>query len=124
MDPRLAPPESTNAVVIRPSCPRHPVGVESGRVLTIVQRFSVILGALDPGRPARVTSLDEHLHKKDRERGRKWRAMPRYLIERNFGSVGEDEMQEIAARAKLTGAEQFPDIVWEHSHVCSGDGDT
>lgn len=48
--------------------------------------------------------------------------MPRYVIERDFGNVGEDEMQEIAARSKLTGAEEFPDIVWEHSHVCSDDG--
>jgi hypothetical protein len=47
--------------------------------------------------------------------------MPRYLIERDFGSIGEDEMQEIAARSKVTGAEHFPDIVWEHSHVCSDD---
>jgi hypothetical protein len=48
--------------------------------------------------------------------------MPRYVIERDFGSIGEDEMQEIAARSKLTGIEQFQDISWEHSHVCSGDG--
>lgn len=45
--------------------------------------------------------------------------MPRYVIERDFGLVGEEEMQEVAARSKATGIEQFPDIEWEHSHVCS-----
>ncbi len=48
--------------------------------------------------------------------------MPRYVVERDFGLVGEDEMQEFAARSKATGIEQFPDIRWEHSHVCSDDG--
>ena len=45
--------------------------------------------------------------------------MPRYVIERDFGLVGEQEMQEVAARSKATGIEHFPDIRWEHSHVCS-----
>lgn len=45
--------------------------------------------------------------------------MTRYVIERDFGRIGEDEMQEVAARSKLTGAEHFPDITWEHSHVCT-----
>ena len=45
--------------------------------------------------------------------------MPRYVIERDFGLVGEAEMQEVAARSKAVGIEQFPDIRWEHSHVCS-----
>jgi hypothetical protein len=45
--------------------------------------------------------------------------MPRYVIERDFGDVGEEEIQAVAARSKLTGTEQFPDIRWEHSHVCS-----
>ena len=45
--------------------------------------------------------------------------MPRYVIERDFGDVGDDEIQEVAARSKVTGAEQFPDIEWEHSHVVS-----
>ena len=47
--------------------------------------------------------------------------MPRFVIERDFGLVGEEEMQEVAARSKATGIEQFPDISWEHSHVCSAD---
>jgi hypothetical protein len=48
--------------------------------------------------------------------------MPRYMVERHFGLVDDDEMQEIAARSKLIGVEQFPDIAWEHSHVCSSEG--
>ena len=31
-------------------------------------------------------------------------------------------MGEIAARSKLTAIEQFPDITWEHSHVCADGG--
>jgi Protein of unknown function (DUF4242) len=48
--------------------------------------------------------------------------VPRYVIERDFGLVGEEEMQDVAARSKAIGMEQFPDIVWEHSHVCSDGG--
>jgi hypothetical protein len=47
--------------------------------------------------------------------------MPRYVVERHFGLVGDDEMQEIAARSKLVGLAQFPDIAWEHSHVCTSE---
>ena len=47
--------------------------------------------------------------------------MPRYVIERDFGQVSEDDLQEVAARSKVTAGEHFPDITWEHSHVCAGD---
>ena len=47
--------------------------------------------------------------------------MQRFVIERDFGLVAEEEMQEIAARSKAMGVEHFPDISWEHSHVCSDD---
>lgn len=46
--------------------------------------------------------------------------MPRYVIERHYGLVDDDEMRELAARSKLIGIEQFPDVEWEHSHVCHG----
>jgi hypothetical protein len=46
--------------------------------------------------------------------------MARFVIERDFGRISEDEMQEVAARSKLTGSDHFPDITWEHSHVCAG----
>jgi hypothetical protein len=47
--------------------------------------------------------------------------MPRFVIERDFGNVDDDEMLEIAMLSKMTGLEQFPDITWEHSHVCNDD---
>ncbi|HEX5910897.1 MAG TPA: nickel-binding protein [Thermoleophilaceae bacterium] len=47
--------------------------------------------------------------------------MPRYVIERDFGQVSEDDLQEVAARSKMTAIDHFPDIRWEHSHVCAGD---
>jgi len=50
--------------------------------------------------------------------------MPRYVIERDFGQVSEDDLQEVAARSKVTASEHFPDIRWEHSHVCAGDDGT
>ena len=50
--------------------------------------------------------------------------MPRYVIERDFGKVSEDEMQEVAAKSKVTGSDHFPDIRWEHSHVCADDDGT
>lgn len=42
--------------------------------------------------------------------------MPKYLIERTY-DVGEDEMAAVGAKSKRIAAEQFPDIVWKHSHV-------
>jgi hypothetical protein len=42
--------------------------------------------------------------------------MPRYLIERTF-SVPEGEMPRIGSRSRTLIAEQFTDVVWEHSHV-------
>ena len=42
--------------------------------------------------------------------------MPRYVIERTY-EVSEDEMPNVGRRSKRIAAEQFPDIVWEHSHV-------
>lgn len=45
--------------------------------------------------------------------------MARYVVERDFGRIGEDEMQEVAAQMEQVNLEQFPDIVWERSHVCA-----
>lgn len=42
--------------------------------------------------------------------------MPRYVVERTF-DVGEDEMPNVGRRSKRIAGEQFPEIVWEHSHV-------
>ena len=48
--------------------------------------------------------------------------MPRYIVERTF-EVSEDEMPNLGRRSRRIAGEQFPGIVWEHSHVVSdGDG--
>lgn len=47
--------------------------------------------------------------------------MPRYVIERDFGLVGEEDMEEVVARARAVEADEFQDVVWEHSHVCSAE---
>jgi hypothetical protein len=49
--------------------------------------------------------------------------MTRYLIERTY-SVDEDQLPEVGRRAKLVAAEQFPEIVWEHSHVVADESGT
>lgn len=43
--------------------------------------------------------------------------MPRYLIERRFEAISDEEMQETSLRSKSLIIEHFPDVVWEHSHV-------
>jgi hypothetical protein len=42
--------------------------------------------------------------------------MPRYLVERLF-HVSEDQMPEVGRRSKQVAVDQFPEIIWEHSHV-------
>jgi hypothetical protein len=49
--------------------------------------------------------------------------MPRYVIERTF-DIDEDAMPEIGRRSKQIAGEQFPEIVWEHSHVVVDDDGT
>lgn len=46
--------------------------------------------------------------------------MPRYLIIRTF-TVDADEMPEVGRRSKEIAKDQFPQIVWEHSHVAVDD---
>lgn len=42
--------------------------------------------------------------------------MPRYVVERKY-SVDLDGLPAVATRSKRIGVEQYPQIVWEHSHV-------
>jgi hypothetical protein len=49
--------------------------------------------------------------------------MPRYLIERTY-SIEEDQMPEFGQRVKAIAAEQFPELVWEHSHVVADESGT
>jgi hypothetical protein len=46
--------------------------------------------------------------------------VPRYLIVRSF-TVGMDEMPQVGRRSRETIEGQFPEIVWEHSHVVVDD---
>ena len=46
--------------------------------------------------------------------------MPRYLIERAF-HVGQEQMPTVGRRSRQVAEEQFPEIVWEHSHVVVDD---
>jgi hypothetical protein len=46
--------------------------------------------------------------------------MPRYLIERKF-EVTEEEMPEVGRRSRVIAEDQFPEIVWEVSHVAVDD---
>jgi hypothetical protein len=49
--------------------------------------------------------------------------VPRYLIERNFGHVTEEQLQEGGSTSKRVASEQFPEIIWEHSHaIMTSDG--
>jgi hypothetical protein len=45
--------------------------------------------------------------------------MPRYVIERVYDEAVHNDMENVGARSKRIGIEQFPDIAWEHSHVVS-----
>src|SRR5687767_5993291 len=46
------------------------------------------------------------------------RPMPRFMIERSFGVITDEEMLAAAVRSDRTAQERFPGITWEHSHVC------
>ena len=47
--------------------------------------------------------------------------MPRYVIERNFGSISDDDMLAASALSGELITERFPEITWEHSHVVATD---
>ncbi len=49
--------------------------------------------------------------------------MTKFLIERRF-QVGEDQMPEIGRRSRQIATDQFPEIIWEHSHVVDDDAGT
>jgi hypothetical protein len=42
--------------------------------------------------------------------------MARFLVERTF-FVDEQQMQEVGTASKTIAKENYPEIVWEHSHV-------
>ena len=50
--------------------------------------------------------------------------MPRYLVDRAWDPMDEAAMSETAAMSARLIEAQFPDIVWEHSHVVMDDEGT
>ena len=47
--------------------------------------------------------------------------MPRFLVERLFDHITDDEMLEAAVRSDTVRRADFPDLTWEHSYVCVED---
>jgi hypothetical protein len=43
--------------------------------------------------------------------------MPRYVIERFFDRISDEDMLAATVRSDEIAAERFPEIIWEHSHV-------
>ena len=46
--------------------------------------------------------------------------MPKYLVIRRF-DVNESEMPEVGSRSRRVIEQDYPEIVWEHSHVTVDD---
>ena len=47
--------------------------------------------------------------------------MPRYVIERNFGTISDDDMLAASALWDELISARFQEIVWEHSHIVATD---
>ena len=47
--------------------------------------------------------------------------MPRYVIERNFGTISDEDMLAASALSDELISARFPEIVWEHSHIVATD---
>jgi hypothetical protein len=43
--------------------------------------------------------------------------VPRYLVERVWDDLDEEEMNGAGSRSRRIAEERFPEITWEHSHV-------
>lgn len=44
------------------------------------------------------------------------------MIERDFGEISDEEMLAAAIRSDETAQERYPEITWEHSHICVSPG--
>ena len=47
--------------------------------------------------------------------------MPRYVIERNFGTISDEDMLAASALSDELISARFPEIAWEHSHIVATD---
>jgi hypothetical protein len=45
-------------------------------------------------------------------------AMPRFVVERSFAQITDEDFLAAAVVMDRTVVERFPEITWEHSHVC------
>jgi hypothetical protein len=43
--------------------------------------------------------------------------VPKFLIDRNFSKITEEQLGEFARNSKRMAIEKFHDVVWHHSHV-------
>ena len=48
---------------------------------------------------------------------RRWSRVPKFLIDRNFSKITEDELAGFARDSKRIARERFHDVTWHHSHV-------
>ena len=46
--------------------------------------------------------------------------MTKFLVERSF-EVTEEQMDEVGRRSKRLAIEEYPQIIWHHSHVVVGE---
>jgi hypothetical protein len=47
--------------------------------------------------------------------------VPRFLIERFFDRISDEDMLAATVRSDQIAAERYPEITWEHSHVVMDD---
>jgi ligand-binding SRPBCC domain-containing protein len=47
--------------------------------------------------------------------------MPRFVVERFFDQISDDDMLAASVRSDQMIVERFPEITWEHSHVVVDD---
>jgi hypothetical protein len=50
--------------------------------------------------------------------------MTRYLVERAFDPCSQEELDATNVRSKRLLTDDFTDVTWEHSHVCTDDDGT
>jgi hypothetical protein len=48
---------------------------------------------------------------------RRYVTVPKYLIDRNFSKITEEQLGDFARNSKRIAIETYHDVVWHHSHV-------
>jgi len=90
--------------------------VESGvSSVRVVEMTSSCLDAAAERRPLQARTFNRP------GAGSTMRPMPRYVIERFFSHISDDDMLAASVRSDQIAQERFPDITWEHSHVVIDD---